>query len=109
LYETSSSNTYTEKVLRSSQVTVGSSKDVAKKGKLIRFVGRVNVKYGTGFLTFSDGGRVIAGCKKVKLQSGVGECTVDDLPVGSHIISVAFSGNSRFGPSYNGLLEVIKK
>jgi hypothetical protein len=82
---------------------------VAKKGQVIHFVGKVAKKFGTGFLAFTNNGRSIPGCKKVVLRAGIGTCSVRDFSIGRHVISVAFSGNARFGPSYNGLLEVIKK
>jgi hypothetical protein len=108
-YQTSTSSTLSEKVLRNSAVTVTSSNGVARKGAVIHFVAKVAKKYGTGFLSFTDNGRAIGKCKKVQLRRGVGVCSVRNFSVGHHIVSVAFLGNSSFGPSYNGLLEVIKR
>lgn len=105
---TSTSKTYSEKILQNSEVIVRSSNGVAKKGKLIHFQAKVDAKYGSGYLTFTDNGQAVKGCNKVELRSGVGVCSVRNLSVGHHIISVAFSGNARFGPSYGGLLEVVK-
>ena len=107
-FESSTSRAYLEKVLQNREITIRSSAGVAKEGKTILFVARVKVKYGSGFLNFTDNGRTIRGCNKVELQAGVGICSVGNLSVGKHVVSVAFSGNARFGPSYNGLLEVIK-
>jgi hypothetical protein len=108
-YQTSTSVSFSEKILRNSVVTVSSSDGVAKKGKAIHFIAKVAARYGSGFLSFAQNGRTIGNCKKVQLRRGVGVCTVRDFSVGRHIVSVAFSGNASFGPSYNGLLEVIKK
>ncbi len=107
-FQTSTSTVYSEKVLLNSVVTVNANKYVAKRGKVVHFVAKVASKYGTGFITFANNGRIIRACKKVQLQFGVGKCSVR-FSVGKHIVSVAFSGNALFGPSYNGLLEIIKK
>jgi hypothetical protein len=107
-FQKSTSATYSEVVLRNSEVSVRSSNGVVKKGQTIRFVATVDAKYGSGYLTFINNGQTIAGCNKVVIRSGVGVCSINDLPVGSHVISVAFSGNALFGPSYSGLLEVVK-
>ncbi|MGB8195454.1 MAG: Ig-like domain repeat protein [Acidimicrobiales bacterium] len=108
-YESSTSETFTEKILRNSAITVSSSNGVARKGATIHFVAKVAKKFGTGFVAFTDNGEVMGPCKRVRLRSGVAVCSIKSLSVGHHIVSVAFSGNSSFGPSYSGLLEVIKK
>jgi Big-like domain-containing protein len=106
---TSTSTALSEVVLRNSAVSVGTKTGVAKKGQLVHFVGKVSLKYGTGFLFFTNNGHVIPGCGKVKLKFGVAICSEKNFSVGRRIVSVGFSGNSRFVASYAGLLEIIKK
>jgi hypothetical protein len=109
LFQSSTSDTFSEVVLRHSEVSVSSDRGVAKRGQVVRFVSKVPARFGTGFLTFTNNGRVIPGCAKVQLQFGVGVCSERNFSVGRHVVSVAFSGNSQFVPSYSGLLEIIKK
>jgi hypothetical protein len=109
LFQTSTSQTLLEEVLQNSGVSIRTNKGVAKRGEVIHFTSTVAAKFGTGNLTFTNNGRGIPGCGKVRLRFGVGVCTVRNLSVGRHDVSVAFSGNAVFAPSYNGLLEVIKR
>ena len=108
-YAGATSSALSEKVLRRSAVTVNTSNYTIKKGRTIHFVARVDAKYGSGFVTFTNNGRTIPGCGKVKLRFGISHCSVRNFSVGHHIVSVAFSGNSRFGPSYQGLLQIVTK
>jgi hypothetical protein len=108
-YLTSTSTAFSQVVLHNSAVSVGTKTGVAKHGQVVHFVGKVAKKYGSGFLFFTNNGHVIPGCAKVRLKFGVAICTEKNFSVGHHIVSVGFSGNSRFVASYAGLLEIIKK
>jgi hypothetical protein len=109
LFLESTSPTLSQVVLPNSGVSVRSSRGVAKRGQVVHFTSTVAAKFGTGFLTFTNNGRIIPGCGKIQLRFGAGVCSVRNFSVGRHVVSVAFSGNSRFAPAYNGLLEIIKK
>jgi hypothetical protein len=108
-YLTSTSTAFPEVVLRNSKVSVSTKTGVAKRGQVVHFVGRVAAKYGSGTLFFSNNGKIIPGCGRVKLKFGVAVCSEKNFSVGRHNVSVGFSGNSHFVASYAGLLEIIKK
>ena len=56
----------------------------------------------TGTVTVSDGGVPLAGCTSLALSSAAASCTVSDLPVGVHTLSVSYGGETRFLASSSG-------
>jgi hypothetical protein len=52
----------------------------------------------TGTVTFYDNGTPIPGCTSVPLSAGVGQCTTSSLTIGTHLITVTYSGDATYPP-----------
>jgi hypothetical protein len=52
----------------------------------------------TGSVTFNDNGTAIGGCSTVALASGQAQCATSALTVGSHSITVTYSGDVNYSP-----------
>jgi hypothetical protein len=68
-------------------------------GQLVTFTATVSPTPDGGTLAFKDNGTVISGCGAKSLSSGQATCATSALTVGSHVITVEYSGSASYGIS----------
>ncbi len=62
-----------------------------------------------GTVIFKDNGGVIAGCGSVTLNAAKATCTPASLSLGTHPLTVEYSGDAAFNPSTGSLSQVVNQ
>jgi len=92
--------TGTPQVVNKANVTVGvtSSLNPSVRGDQVTFTATISASSGipTGTVQFLDAGNPINGCSSASVSSGQATCQTSDLELGSHTISVQYSGDGNF-------------
>ena len=83
---------------------VTSSLNPSAYGQSVTFTATVSPTPDGGMVAFKDNGTAIPGCDAKSLSSGQATCATAALTVGSHVITVEYSGNTNYAAS-NGTLS----
>ncbi|MBI5954480.1 MAG: Ig-like domain repeat protein [Chloroflexi bacterium] len=78
---------------------VTSSTNPSAFGQSVTFTATVSPTPDGGTVAFKDNGTVITGCSAKSLSGGQATCATSALTVGSHVITVEYSGNTNYDPS----------
>ncbi len=62
-----------------------------------------------GTVVFKDNGGVIAGCGSVTLNAAQATCTPASLSLGTHPLTVEYSGDAAYNPSTGSLSQVVNQ
>ena len=87
-------------------VTVASSANPSTSGQSITLTANVSGSGATpsGVVNFVDGSTSISGCGSISLANGSAACTTSSLPVGSHSVTVSYSGDSTYAAATSATL-----
>jgi hypothetical protein len=109
-YQSSTTTPLTVNLVRPSATTLASSAASIQIGQSVTFTAAVAPGYGssgpapTGTVQFAENGTSLA---SVPVSQGQAQFTTSSLPAGILAISVTYSGDTNYAPSYGGVTETV--
>jgi Bacterial Ig-like domain (group 3) len=94
----------------SSTTTIASSSNPSALGQSVTFTATVTSQGSgtpTGTVNFTDGSTTL--CNAVALSGGMATCAYSALPVGSDLVTAAYSGDSNFSGSSASLNQTVNQ
>jgi hypothetical protein len=90
------------------QVALASNLNPSVYGVTVTFTATVTPYPGpTGAVAFAADGTTLAGCAAVTLSGGRAQCATSMLAAGSHTVTAAYSGDSRYAPSSGAMTQAV--
>ena len=99
--------------LTATTTALTSSQNPSNFGQLVTFTATVTAQQGfykgtpTGTVTFTYGSTTL--CNAVTLSGGVATCAYSALPVGSDVVTAAYSGDGNFAPSSGTVTQTVNQ